>query len=57
MSEKTKKITLVSLILMIFTSTFGFANTTVAYDQMGYGSILVCCRSIAVLPAIFIDVC
>ena len=40
MSEKTKKISLIGLILMIFTSTFGFANTTVAYDQMGYGSII-----------------
>jgi amino acid transporter len=35
-----KKITLVGLILMIFTTIYGFANTTVAYEQMGYASII-----------------
>ncbi len=35
-----KKITLVGLILMVFTTIYGFANTTVAYDQMGYASII-----------------
>ncbi|WP_412990359.1 glutamate/gamma-aminobutyrate family transporter YjeM [Pediococcus siamensis] len=38
--ENTKKISVTGLILMIFTSIFGFANTTVAFDQMGYASIL-----------------
>ncbi|KRK98503.1 hypothetical protein FD04_GL000234 [Secundilactobacillus odoratitofui DSM 19909 = JCM 15043] len=37
---KKKKITLVNLILMIFTTIYGFANTTVAFDQMGYASIV-----------------
>lgn len=40
MSNVKKQITLVGLILMIFTETFGFANTTVAFDQMGYASII-----------------
>ncbi|MGX6428990.1 glutamate/gamma-aminobutyrate family transporter YjeM [Levilactobacillus yonginensis] len=35
-----KKIGLSSLILMIFSAIYGFANTTVAYDQMGYASII-----------------
>ncbi|MCH4123415.1 MAG: glutamate/gamma-aminobutyrate family transporter YjeM [Levilactobacillus sp.] len=38
--NKQKKIGLFSLILMIFTAIYGFANTTVAYDQMGYASII-----------------
>lgn len=38
--ENTKKISVTGLILMIFTSIFGFANTTVAFDQMGYASII-----------------
>ncbi|WP_143462135.1 glutamate/gamma-aminobutyrate family transporter YjeM [Levilactobacillus enshiensis] len=38
--ENQKKIKLFSLILMIFTAIYGFANTTVAYDQMGYASII-----------------
>lgn len=38
--EKQKKITVVGLILMIFGSIFGFANTTVAYYLMGYGGII-----------------
>lgn len=29
-----------SLVLMILSSIFGFANVTVAYDQMGYASII-----------------
>ncbi|WP_283679398.1 glutamate/gamma-aminobutyrate family transporter YjeM [Lentilactobacillus sp. Marseille-Q4993] len=37
---KNKKITTVSLILMIFSTIYGFANTTVAFDQMGYASII-----------------
>ncbi|PWG00887.1 glutamate/gamma-aminobutyrate family transporter YjeM [Levilactobacillus bambusae] len=38
--EKKEKIGLVGLILMIFSAIFGFANTTVAYDQMGYAAIM-----------------
>jgi len=38
--ENQKKIKLSNLILMIFTAIYGFANTTVAYDQMGYASII-----------------
>lgn len=37
---QSKKIKTVSLILMIFTTIYGFANTTVAFDQMGYSSII-----------------
>lgn len=42
MSEKnsnTKKLTLVSLILMIFTSVFGFTNMPRAFYLMGYSAI------------------
>ena len=35
----SKKLTLTSLILMIFTSVFGFANIPKAYYLMGYASI------------------
>lgn len=39
--NSTKKtITMFGLIMMIFTSVFGFANTTVAYEQMGLASII-----------------
>jgi len=38
--EKQKKIKLANLILMIFTAIYGFGNTTVAFDQMGYASII-----------------
>mgnify|MGYP002238360322 CR=1 FL=1 len=34
-----KKLTLVSLILMIFTSVFGFANMPRAFYLMGYAAI------------------
>ena len=37
---KTKKLTLMSLILMIFTSVFGFANMPRAFYLMGYGAII-----------------
>lgn len=37
---KKKKITLIGLILMILSTIYGFANTTVAFDQMGYASII-----------------
>ena len=40
MEQDKKKIGLVNLTMMIFTCVFGFANTTVAYDQMGYASII-----------------
>ena len=39
MSENTKKLTLVPLILMIFTSVFGFANMPRAFYLMGYSAI------------------
>ncbi|MFD3155892.1 glutamate/gamma-aminobutyrate family transporter YjeM [Haloimpatiens sp. FM7330] len=38
-SKSTKKLTLISLILMIFTSVFGFANMPRAFYLMGYGAI------------------
>lgn len=37
---KKQKLTLISLILMIFTSVFGFTNITRAFYLMGYASIL-----------------
>ncbi|OOM73455.1 glutamate/gamma-aminobutyrate family transporter YjeM [Clostridium sp. BL-8] len=41
MTEKTKqkKLTLITLILMIFTSVFGFANMPRSFYLMGYGAI------------------
>ncbi len=36
----TKKLTLTSLVLMIFTSVYGFANMPRAFYLMGYGAIL-----------------
>ncbi|KRN88402.1 glutamate/gamma-aminobutyrate family transporter YjeM [Ligilactobacillus ceti] len=35
-----KKITLFGLIMMIFSTIFGFANSPIAFDQMGYASII-----------------
>jgi len=35
----TKKMTLMGLILMVFTSVFGFGNIPTAYYLMGYGAI------------------
>lgn len=40
MENKKARISLIGLILMIFTSIYGFANTTVAFEQMGYASIV-----------------
>ncbi|CAM3155537.1 glutamate/gamma-aminobutyrate family transporter YjeM [Lactiplantibacillus plajomi] len=41
MSEKNdQKITLMALVMMIFTTVFGFANGTIAFYLMGYSSIL-----------------
>lgn len=37
--KQTKKLTLTSLILMIFTSVFGFANMPRSFYLMGYGAI------------------
>lgn len=37
--EKTKKLTTISLILMIFTSVFGFGNMPRSFYLMGYGAI------------------
>ncbi len=39
MSNKQKKLTLITLILMIFTSVFGFANIPRSFYLMGYGAI------------------
>lgn len=38
-SKDSGKLTLVSLVLMIFTSVFGFANMPRSYYLMGYGAI------------------
>ncbi len=38
-SQATKKLTLIPLILMIFTSVFGFANMPRSFYLMGYGAI------------------
>lgn len=40
MSKQTKKLSLFSLVLMIFTSVFGFGNAPVAFYRMGYGAII-----------------
>ncbi|WP_370447188.1 glutamate/gamma-aminobutyrate family transporter YjeM [Lactobacillus sp. CBA3605] len=40
MAENSNKITLTALVMMIFTTVFGFANSTVAFYLMGYASIL-----------------
>ena len=40
MADNNTKITLMALVMMIFTTVFGFANSTVAYFLMGYSSIL-----------------
>ncbi|OAQ04179.1 glutamate/gamma-aminobutyrate family transporter YjeM [Ligilactobacillus aviarius] len=39
-NNNAKKITTGALVLMIFSTIFGFANTPVAFMQMGYGAIL-----------------
>jgi len=39
MTKNTKKLTLVSLILMIFTSVFGFGNMPRSFYLMGYSAI------------------
>ncbi|WES67994.1 glutamate/gamma-aminobutyrate family transporter YjeM [Superficieibacter sp. HKU1] len=38
MTQQTKKMSLIGLILMIFTSVFGFANSPSAYLLMGYSA-------------------
>ena len=40
MAKSEKGMTLVALVMMIFTSVFGFANGPVAFYLMGYGSIV-----------------
>lgn len=40
MEDKKSKITLPSLVLLIFSSIFGFNNSLTAYYQMGYFSII-----------------
>ncbi|WXR62051.1 glutamate/gamma-aminobutyrate family transporter YjeM [Peptostreptococcaceae bacterium AGR-M142] len=40
MSDNNKKLTLTSLILMIFTSVFGFGNVPRSFYLMGYGAIV-----------------
>lgn len=39
-TDNHNKITLMALVMMIFTTVFGFANSTVAFYLMGYSSIL-----------------
>lgn len=39
MSHSMKKMTLTGLILMIFTSVFGFANSPSAFYLMGYSAM------------------
>lgn len=36
---KSKKINVQGLVLMIFGSIFGFANTTIAFYLMGYAAL------------------
>ena len=38
--DKSVKIGLKSLVLMIFSAIFGFSNSLTAYYQMGYASIV-----------------
>ncbi|BCQ31521.1 hypothetical protein ikematsu_08380 [Limosilactobacillus fermentum] len=38
--NSTKKIKTASLVLMIFSSIFGFSNSLTAYYQMGYASMI-----------------
>ena len=38
-NNNNKKLTMVALILMIFTSVFGFANMPKSFYLMGYGAI------------------
>ncbi|XEA83298.1 glutamate/gamma-aminobutyrate family transporter YjeM [Levilactobacillus brevis] len=40
MTDNHNKITLMALVMMIFTTVFGFANSMVAFYLMGYSSIL-----------------
>lgn len=56
--NSTKKIKTASLVLMIFSSIFGFSNSLTAYYQMGYASIdLVYCDRHLILPPVGDDVC
>lgn len=42
MPHSIKKMSLIGLILMIFTSVFGFANSPSAYYLMGYSAYIFC---------------
>lgn len=57
MNDKNKKIGLFSLIMMIFSSIFGFANMPVAFLQMGYASIIWYIFAAIFLSASIYDAC
>ncbi len=40
MPKNTKQVTLLAVMLMIFTSAFAFDNTSIAYYTMGYSGII-----------------
>lgn len=54
-ANNTKKLTLISLILMIFTSVFGFANMPRAFYLMGYSAIpwYILCALLFFIPYAF----
>lgn len=55
MSQKTRQIGLAALVLMTITTVFGYANTTIAFQQMGYASIIwyIIAAFLFFLPAAF----
>lgn len=52
MPHSIKKMSLIGLILMIFTSVFGFANSPSAYYLMGYSAISLYIFCIVILYSI-----
>lgn len=52
MPHTIKKMSLIGLILMIFTSVFGFANSPSAYYLMGYSTFLLYIFCIVILYSI-----
>ncbi len=52
MPHTIKKMSLIGLILMIFTSVFGFANNPSAYYLMGYSDSLLYIFCIVILYSI-----
>lgn len=52
MPHSIKKMSLIGLILMIFTSVFGFANSPSAYYLMGYSAIPLYIFCIVILYSI-----